>query len=349
MRDLAAIATSSTRRGASLIIRDPPFAGDGEARLMSELSADQVFSDRLIEAIEKKGSPICVGIDPIYQMLPDAVAGEAAKRDMNDREAAIDAVFDFTTAVLRAVAPHVPVVKFQSAYFEQFLWEGVEAYYSLIAEAKELGLLVIGDVKRGDIGSTASAYATAHLTDLSNPEDADIIIPDAITVNPMLGLDTLEPFLASARACDKGLFVLVRTSNPGSVQLQDVLLADGRTWSQMLADSLAPLAADERLVGARGWSSVGAVVGATQPQTMVDLRQRLPRSFFLLPGYGAQGATAEMTRAAFRDGQGALVSASRSILYAHREPRYAPLAGDWIRCIEQAVLDMKADIAGVIG
>ncbi|HZL37567.1 MAG TPA: orotidine-5'-phosphate decarboxylase [Tepidisphaeraceae bacterium] len=309
----------------------------------------ELFADRLIEAIEAKGSPICVGIDPIYEMLPDAVAGEAASRNLGDREAAIDAVFAFTTAVLRAVAPHVPVVKFQSAYFEQFLWEGVEAYYSLVAEARELGLLVIGDVKRGDIGSTASAYAAAHLADLADPLDADIVVPDAITVNPMLGLDTLEPFLKTARMFDKGLFVLVRTSNPGSAELQDVKLADGRTWSEMLAEKLAPLAASEGLVGSRGWSSIGAVVGATQPQTMLSLRQRLPKSFFLLPGYGAQGATADMTRAAFVNGQGALVSASRSILYAYRDSKYSQTAGsDWIKCVEQAVLDMKADVGRVL-
>jgi orotidine-5'-phosphate decarboxylase len=312
----------------------------------------EIFADQLIDAIQAKGSPVCVGIDPIFEMLPDAVAGDPAKRNSNDREAAIDATFAFTTAVLRTIAPHVPIVKFQSAYFEQFLWEGVEAYYSLIAEAKELGLLVIGDVKRGDIGSTASAYAAAHLADPPCPPDADandIVVPDAITVNPMLGLDTLEPFVKTAAAFDRGLFVLVRTSNPGSAQLQDVQLADGRTWSEMLADTLAPIAAREEMVGSHGFSSIGAVVGATQPQTMASLRARLPQSFFLLPGYGAQGATADMTRAAFRDGKGALVSASRSILYAHREQKYASQFGDkWEKCVEQAVLDMKADVNKVL-
>ena len=130
----------------------------------------------------------------------------------------------------------------------------------------------------------------------------DVVTPDAVTVNPMLGLDTLEPFVKTAKDAGKGLFVLVRTSNPGSAELQDVKLADGRTWSEMLADKLAPVAAQEGLLGTSGWSSLGAVVGATQPQTMQSLRRRLPKSIFLLPGYGAQGATADMTRAAFRDG-----------------------------------------------
>lgn len=309
----------------------------------------ELFADRLIDAIERKGGPVCVGIDPIFEMLPETIAGGSSSRNRDDPEAAIDAIFAFTTSVLRVVAPLVPCVKFQSAYFERYLWEGVEAYYSLIAEASELGLLVIGDVKRGDIGSTASAYAAAHLADIGFEEQQDVIIPDAITINPFCGLDTIEPFVKTAKDYDKGLFVLVRTSNPGSGELQDAKLADGRTWSEMLAEKLASVAADPALVGSHGFSSLGAVVGATQPQTMQSLRQKLPQSIFLLPGYGAQGATAEMTRAAFVNGKGALVSASRSILYAHREQKYSQrFGGEWERCVEQAVIDMKADLANVL-
>jgi orotidine-5'-phosphate decarboxylase len=312
----------------------------------------ELFADRLVDAVRKKGAPICVGIDPIFDMLPDAVAGGSDERDANDPEAAIDAIFAFTTTVLKLVAPHVPCVKFQSAYFEKYHSEGVEAYYSLIQEAAELGLVVIGDVKRGDIGTTAEAYAAGHLADPPTfGDESDSVAPDAITVNPMLGLDTLKPFVQTARAFGKGLFVLVRTSNPGSGELQDAKLADGRTWSEMLADRLREIAAAPDLVGSSGYSSIGAVVGATQPQTMVSLRQRLPQSILLLPGYGAQGATADMTRAAFKDGMnGALVSASRSILYAHKEPKYAErFGGEWERCVEQAVADMRDDLAQVIG
>ena len=309
-----------------------------------------LFGDRLLAAIRRKGTPICVGIDPIFEMLPDDVAGSPADRDANDYEAVIDAIFAFTTRVLKVVAPLVPIVKFQSAYFEKYLWEGVEAYYSLIQEAAELDLLVIGDVKRGDIGSTASAYAAAHLADPPFGDLDDVVVPDAITVNPMLGLDTLAPFIDVAKDYGKGLFVLVRTSNPGSAQFQDAKLEDGRTWSEALADALRPLAAGEGLVGPSGISSLGAVVGATQPHTMRSLRRRLPQSTFLLPGYGAQGATAEMTREAFVNGERALVSASRSILYAHKEPKYAARFGDaWERCVEQSVLDMKDDLQSVLG
>ena len=305
-----------------------------------------LFADRLLDAIAAKGAPICVGIDPIYEMLPDDIAGPANRRDANDAARVVDSIFAFTIDILKTVAPIVPVVKFQSAYFEKYLWEGVEAYYSLIQEAKELGLLVIGDVKRGDIGSTSAAYAAAHLSDPPHDEHEDIRAPDAITVSAFMGTDTIEPFVKTARDDGKGLFVLVRTSNPGSAELQDVKTEDGRTFSELLADNLRPIAAREGLVGDQGWSSIGAVVGATQPHTIISLRQRLPQSIFLLPGYGTQGATADMTRAAFRDGKGAIVSASRSILYAHRDAKHA--GKSWKDAVAAATEEMRRDVAAII-
>ncbi|MCC6423129.1 MAG: orotidine-5'-phosphate decarboxylase [Phycisphaerales bacterium] len=307
------------------------------------------FADHLLEKIAQKKSPICVGIDPILDSFP-ASASAASRRQGDSLDAAVDDLFQFCQKILEIVAPHVPCVKFQSAYFERYLWEGVEAYYSLVQYARELGLVVIGDVKRGDIGSTASAYAAGHLVEPPFAEMDEVAAPDAITVNPMLGMDTLEPFINSAKSLNKGLFVLVRTSNPGSAALQDVAMADGRTWSEALADHLRPLTEDPAMVGSSGWSAIGAVVGATQTHTIQSMRQRLPKSIFLLPGYGTQGATAEMTRAAFIDGRGALVSASRSILYAHRTPKFASQFGDdWEKCVEAAVLEMKQEISGVVG
>jgi orotidine-5'-phosphate decarboxylase len=301
-----------------------------------------LFVDRLLAAIQQKGSPVCVGIDPIYEMLPDAIAGEAKKRDANDLDACLDAIHDFCRGVLETVAPLVPVVKFQSAYFEKYLWEGVEAYYELIQEAKDLGLLVIGDVKRGDIGSTSEAYAAAHLQDLPFPQAEHVTTPDAITINPMLGMDAIEPFVKVAKQTGKGLFVLVRTSNPGSADFQDVNLADGRTWSEALADRLQLLSRDDGLVGNSGWSNLGAVVGATQPHTMQSLRERVPKSIFLLPGYGTQGASADMTRMAFRaEGRGAIVSASRSILYPREQ-------GHWTDGIRRATERMKDEVVRVL-
>lgn len=305
-----------------------------------------MFVDRLLDAIARKGgAPVCVGIDPIFENLPDAVAGEKSKRDANDLDACLDAIHDFCRGVLETVAPLVPAVKFQSAYFEQYLWEGVEAYYELVQEAKDLGLLVIGDVKRGDIGSTSEAYANAHLAPLPFGQIETATTPDAITINPMLGMDAIEPFLKVARETGKGLFVLVRTSNPGSADFQDVKLQDGRTWSEALADRLQPVAEAPGFLGSSGWSNLGAVVGATQPHTIESFRARLPKSIFLLPGYGTQGATADMTRRAFRDGVGGLVSASRSVLY----PKSAGgTTSDWRAAIAEATQHMKASLSSVI-
>lgn len=286
---------------------------------------------------------MCVGLDPMPELMPAEVWGPAkptARRDI------LDGIFRFCVDVIDAVAPHAAVVKLQSAYFEAFHAEGVEAYFSLVQEAHERGLLVIGDVKRGDIGTTSAAYAHAHLApiDDSEGEGEEVATPDAITVSPFLGLDTIDPFIREALPLGKGLFVLVRTSNPGSALLQDALLTDGRTVSEKLADELATLAS--ACVGSSGYSAIGAVVGATQPHTMTSLRYRLPRSLFLLPGYGAQGATAEMTRAAFTNGAGAIVSASRSVLYAHREPRFAHT--DYRVCVARAAEEMKLDLRRVL-
>ncbi len=302
----------------------------------------ELFADRLVHAIKSKGSPICVGIDPMLESMPDVIRAKVS--DPRDLTSSLDAVHEFVMKVLTVVAPHAPIVKFQSAYFEKFLWEGIEAYYGLIAEAQEMGLLVIGDVKRGDIGSTSEAYAAAHL-DAIPFADLEGSTPDAITVNPYLGMDTLDPFLNVARQTGKGMFVLVRTSNPGSAHLQDVKIEGGRTVSELIAEQLAPIAGTHGLLGESGWSSLGAVVGATQIHTIESLRRRLPQSIFLLPGYGTQGATADMTRAAFKDGQGAIVSASRSILYAHKDAKFA--APSWEKSVEAAVIAMKKDLAAL--
>lgn len=302
------------------------------------------FADRLLDAIARKGSPICVGIDPIYELLPDAIAGPKAQRNANDARACVDAIFEFTTKVLQIIEPHVPCVKFQSAYFEKYLWEGVEAYYELIHEAKEMGFIVIGDVKRGDIGSTSEAYAAAHLVDPVFEGMDETVAPDAITINALLGMDSIEPFVKVARETGKGLFVLVRTSNPGSADLQDVKTHDGRTFSELLADTLRPLAASRAMLGSSGFSSLGAVVGATQTHTMESLRERLPNSIFLLPGYGTQGATAEMTRAAFRDGKGGIVSASRSILYPKRD---STGSGSWATAVQHAAESMREELKAI--
>jgi orotidine-5'-phosphate decarboxylase len=297
------------------------------------------FVDQLISAIQKKDAAVCVGLDPMIDQLPAAIAGPVEKRASASPERQVEWAYSFCIEVLRAVAPVAPIVKPQIAYFEQLGVAGIQAYYCLMRDARDLGLLTIGDVKRGDIGSTSEAYAAAHLHDPRDADDEETAAPDAITINPMLGLDAIEPFVKTAASLDKGLFVLVRTSNPGSKDFQDVELKDGRSWSELVADTLHTVATRTDMMGGHGYSSVGAVVGATQTHTMASIRKRLPASFFLLPGYGTQGATADMTRAAFDDkGLGAIVSASRSVLY----PK--PVASRWTDDVKEAAKKMAADI-----
>ncbi|MEM1012182.1 MAG: orotidine-5'-phosphate decarboxylase [Planctomycetota bacterium] len=291
------------------------------------------FAHDLLAAVRDKSSRVCVGIDPMPERFPEAI-----RPTSDDPRAIVDSFYEFTTGVLDAVADVAACVKFQSAYFERYHADGVEAYFELIGEAKQKGLLVIGDAKRGDIGATSAAYAAGHLG--PHPAD-DADTPDALTVNPMLGLDTLDSFGEVAADHGKGLFVLVRTSNPGSADLQDVVLQDGRTWSEMLADELFKMTAGN---SEDGLSFINAVVGATQPHTMASLRKRLPRSFFLLPGYGTQGGTAETAKAAFAEGTpGAIVSASRSVLYPTER------SGDWKQSIAHAAQAMRRDLASVVG
>jgi orotidine-5'-phosphate decarboxylase len=244
------------------------------------------FADRLAAAVERKGAPLCVGLDPDPALMPEGLG-----------------VVEFCRGIVDAVAEHAVAVKPQAAFFEAQGAGGWAALTDVCGYAREAGLLVIADAKRGDVPSTARAYAAAFAP-----------LADAVTVNPYLGFDSLEPFLA----CDGlGVFVVVKTSNPGGVDVQDLPLADGRLLWQHVAGLVDRWGAD--LVGESGLSSVGAVVGATFPQEVAEARQLLPRSVLLLPGIGAQGARAEDVGEAFSVGPaGALVSASRSVLYADR-------------------------------
>ncbi|MGC9455284.1 MAG: orotidine-5'-phosphate decarboxylase [Phycisphaerae bacterium] len=291
------------------------------------------FADRLLDAIDRKGAPVCVGIDPNFDYLPDEL-----RRD-SDASGQLQTIRSFCEDVLRIVEPHVPAVKPQSAYFEAYGSQGVEAYYDVVRKARELGLLVIGDVKRQDIGSTASAYASGHL--------ADTNAPDAVTVGSYLGADGIAPFIDIARQTTRGLFVLVRTSNPSARQVQDITDADGKMVYEHVAELVAMLGSEDELIGARGYSAVGAVVGATYPDEARKLRRMMPRQVFLVPGYGAQGATAADCMASFNDdGTGAIVNASRSVIYAHRRRQYADLP--WRQAVESAVKDFARDIRSAI-
>ncbi|NLX05604.1 MAG: orotidine-5'-phosphate decarboxylase [Phycisphaerae bacterium] len=302
------------------------------------------FADRLVEGIKAKGSPIAVGLDPVYNRLPLAIRESKELNDELDTESAIDAIFEFSTKVLRIVAPHVAAVKINIAFFEKYYWEGIEAYYSLVEEADSLGLEIIGDIKRSDISSTVEAYAEGHL---SNPEFTNmenLVAPDAVTVTPYFGIGALQPFIDVASEQGKGLFVVVRSSNPEARELQDFTSADGKKLYTHVAEMLARVAGQDKYKGQSGYSCIGAVVGATDVEAASQLRSVMPNSIFLVPGYGVQGGTAEAAKACFKpDGTGAIVTATRSIIYAYETEKYKDLSS-WEKSVEQAIIDMKQEI-----
>lgn len=308
------------------------------------------FGDRLCKAVKSKSTPLIVGLDPVYNRLPESIRGHQAMNDEFDLASAVDAIFDFCTKVLRIVAPLVPAVKLNIAYFEKYLWEGLESYYSLISEADALGVEVIGDVKRGDIGHTAKCYAQAHL---QNPELTgleDVIAPDAITINGFAGADGILPFADIANDQGKGVFVWVRASNPTAGAIQDFADSGGVKMYEKLAEVVAQIANQAKRLGSAGYSNIGMVVGGTSPEETTALRGKYPKVWFLVPGFGSQGASAaDCVRFCKDDYTGALINASRSIIYAYEKPEYKTQFGDnWEKCIEQAVINAKIELAKVM-
>jgi len=286
------------------------------------------FADDLTAAIADKHAPVCVGLDPAYDRLPESIRQAFG----DDR---VGALRKFCTEVIQAVAPIVPAIKPQIAYFEVHQAAGVELYFDMIALARAAGLMIIGDIKRGDIGSTAQAYARGHVSGKN--------CPDAVTVNGYLGSDGLEPFIEEGNADGRGIFILVRTSNPSGATVQDFADASGKKLYQHVAEQVAALG--QGSVGSSGYSRVGAVVGATYPDEARELRSMMPEQIFLVPGYGAQGATAADCAASFKpDGTGAIVNASRSVIYAFdKNPEI-----DWRQAIRQAASDLASDVASAV-
>jgi orotidine-5'-phosphate decarboxylase len=267
------------------------------------------FADRLAEAVEWKRSQLVVGLDPRLELIPVEVRGDAHL----SRVHAADAVRRYCCGLIDAVCPSVVAVKPQLAFFEALGADGFRAFEDVSAYARAAGLLVVADAKRGDIGSTARAYSAAFVESVEGREP----VADAVTVNPYLGRDSLEPFLHAARRDGAGVFCVVKTSNAGSADVQDAVLTDGRPVWQHVAGLVAEWAGEA--VGERGMSSIGAVVGATYPRAVGEARRLMPQSVLLLPGVGAQGATPADVARAFTSGPAsALVSASRSIIYAYR-------------------------------
>ncbi len=273
-------------------------------------TAVALFSDRVAEAVERKRSQLVVGLDPRIDLLPVELRGEAVL----GRAAAAGAVERFCKGIIDAVAPYVVAVKPQVAFFEALGGDGWFALEVVSRYATDAGLLVIADAKRGDIGSTARAYAAAFL----EPRGTDPPLADALTVNPYLGTDSVDPFLAACRRHGSGIFCLVRTSNAGARDLQDAVLSDGTPVWRQVAGLVDEWGAD--LVGKGGMSSVGAVVGATVPRLIGEARRAMPQQILLLPGVGAQGATPADVARAFTSGPAsALVNASRSVIFAYRD------------------------------
>ena len=278
--------------------------------MTEETLAVAAFSDRVAEAVERKRTQLVVGLDPRVDLLPVELRGEA----LGGRPAAAAAVERFCRGIAEAVAPYVVAVKPQVAFFEALGADGAAALESVCAHAREIGLLVIADGKRGDIGSTARAYATAFL----EPRGLHPPLADALTVSPFLGRDSIDPFLAACRRHGAGIFLLVHTSNAGAGDIQEATLSDGRPLWHLIADLVAEWGAD--VVGERGLSSVGAVVGATYPRAVGEARRAMPQAIILLPGVGAQGATPADVARAFTSGPAsALVTVSRSVMYAYRD------------------------------
>jgi orotidine-5'-phosphate decarboxylase len=299
------------------------------------------FVERLVAAVRRAGNPVVVGIDPRPEDLPAGFL----ERFPEDPEGVSEALRRFGGEVLDVVAPLVPAVKFQCAYYEAYGPAGVAALHASAAAARQKGLIVLIDGKRNDIGSTAEAYARGYLGKVPvGGAYQPSWQADALTVNPYFGADGVLPFVKVAAREEKGVFVLVRTSNASAVEFQD-LVADGRPLYRHVADRLRQWAAPYR--GPSGYSLLGAVVGATYPGQLAELRQSLPGIPFLVPGYGTQGATSRDVAAAFDEmGLGAVINSSRGLTFAYERPAYrARFADRWQSAVEQAVRDMIDDLA----
>lgn len=276
------------------------------------------FSDKLAQQIKLKNNPSVLGLDPKLEYIPVSIKEKYFIGNVGSKKSAADSIIEFNKRLISALYEIIPAIKPQLAYYEMYGVEGIRAFYETIGYAKEKGLLVITDGKRNDIGTTAQAYATAYLgkTDINGASE-EAFGADALTVNAYLGIDGIKPFIEVCENDNKGIFVLVKTSNPSSGQLQDLMLQDGRTIYEAMADLVNQWG--NTTIGQCGYSSIGAVVGATYPRQLEEMRKRMPKAWILVPGYGAQGGTAADVAGAFdRNGLGAVINASRSLMCAYR-------------------------------
>ena len=298
-----------------------------------------MITDKLIDGIIATQNPTCVGLDTLFDYLPDDMkAGAKTFEDVAER------VLAFNKKLIDNIADVVPSVKVQIAYYEMYGVAGMKAYYETLKYAKEKGLYVIADAKRNDIGSTASCYAKAFLGETQVNENVLTAFPsDYVTVNGYLGSDGILPFVEECEKNDKGLFVLVKTSNPSGAEIQNMILENGMPMYEYVGGLVEKWG--ESTVGKYGYSAVGAVVGATHPTEAARLREVLPHTFFLIPGYGAQGGKAEMLKSCFKaNGLGGVVNNSRGILTAYKKN-----GGTYYEAAREACIAMQKDLASVIG
>lgn len=302
--------------------------------------------DRLIEKIKKTGNPTVVGLDPKLDYVPDFIREAAFEEKGRDLKGAAYALLKFNKAIIDAVCDIVPAVKPQAAYYEMYGRHGVKTLYKTIEYAKKKGMFVIVDGKKNDIGATMEAYTAAYLgsTDVDGV-DFTGFGADALTVNGYLGTDGIAPLTDVCKKNDKGIFVLVKTSNKSSGELQDRRLDDGKTVYETMGEMCEKWGADT--VGGYGYSAVGAVVGATYPEQLKEMREKLPHTFFLVPGYGAQGGGAEGVAKAFdKDGLGAVVNSSRAVMCAYKKEECDPR--DFAGAARRECIRMREDITGFV-
>ena len=302
---------------------------------------------KLIKEIQKKNAPIVVGLDPQLGFLPKKLLNAGIKEYGESLEAVAEAVFEFNKAIIDATYDLIPAVKPQIAMYEQFGIPGMVAFNQTVAYAKSKGLIVIGDIKRGDIGSTSGAYAMGHIGTVT--VGSKVFVPfheDMVTVNPYLGSDGVQPFIDVCNKNDRGIFVLVKTSNPSSGEFQDKEI-DGRPLYELVAEKVVEWG-ETSMDG--DYSNVGAVVGATYPEQGRILRKLMPKTYILVPGYGAQGGKGEDLVDFFNpDGLGAIINSSRGIIAAYTKSDYAKFGEEhFAEASRQAVIDMLDDVRGAL-
>jgi len=302
--------------------------------------------EKLVNRIKKLNAPIVVGLDPTLNFVPKFLLDKAINEKGETLEAAADAIFAFNKEIVDAVYDLIPAVKPQIAMYEQFGIPGLMAFKKTLDYCHEKGLLVIGDAKRGDIGSTSAAYAIGHLgkVKIGSTEIAPIDA-DFLTINPYMGSDSVVPFVEECKKNDKGLFILVKTSNPSSGEFQDQKVGEKAVY-ELVGKKVDEWGLD---TVKEGYSDVGAVVGATYPEMGKVLREIMPKAYILVPGYGAQGGTAAELKPFFnKDGLGAIVNSSRGIIAAYKQEKYAEFGAEgFAEAARAAVIDMKNDIASI--